>query len=119
MSPQYTRFRPGNAQRLWTTRGRRLAGEGLQKGLEHVLFEARKIVPLDEGTLERSGRVVRDGLNGAITFDTVYAVVQHERLDYKHAPGRMAKYLEIPMNRERDVVLRLMQVNLRRWVRGR
>ncbi|MFI1942059.1 minor capsid protein [Streptomyces purpureus] len=115
---QYTRFRPGNAQRLWTARGRRLAEEGLQKGLEHVLAEARKIVPLDEGTLERSGRVVRDGLNGAVTFDTVYARRQHEELTWKHLPGRSAKYLEIPMNRERDVVLQLMAVSLRRWLRG-
>ncbi|MFJ5143309.1 hypothetical protein [Streptomyces sp. NPDC088707] len=119
MSPQYTRFTPGNASRQWTSRGRRLAGEGLQKGLEHVLFEARKIVPLEEGTLERSGRVVRDGLNGAVTFDTVYAVRQHEELTWRHLPGRSAKYLEIPMNRERDVVLRLMAVDLRRWFRGR
>lgn len=115
---QYTRFRPGNAQRLWTARGRRLAGEGLQRGLEHILFEAQKIVPLEEGTLERSGRVVRDGLNGAVTFDTVYARRQHEELTWRHLPGRSAKYLEIPMNRDRDVVLRLMQVNIRRWFRG-
>ncbi|MFE5628477.1 minor capsid protein [Streptomyces sp. NPDC056543] len=116
---QYTRFRPGNAQRLWTSRGRRLAGEGLQRGLEHVLFEANKLVPLDEGTLERSGRVVRNDLDGAITYDTVYARRQHEELTWKHLPGRSAKYLEIPMNRERDVVLQLMAVDVRRWFRGR
>lgn len=115
---QYTRFTPGNAQRLWTSRGRRLASEGLRKGLEHVLFEARKIVPLDEGTLERSGKVHVNGLEGAVSFDTVYAVRQHEELTWKHLPGRSAKYLEIPMNRERDVVLELMAVSLRRWFRG-
>jgi len=115
---QFTRFTPGNARRQWTTRGRRLAEQGLQRGLEHVLFEARKIVPLREGTLERSGRVVRNGLDGAVTFDTVYARRQHEELTWKHLPGRTAKYLEIPMNRERDVVLRLMQVSLRQWFRG-
>lgn len=32
-----------------------------------------------------------------IGFNTVYAVVQHERLDFRHeAPGQ-AKYLEIPL----------------------
>jgi hypothetical protein len=115
---QYTRFQPGAVPRFRTSRGQRLAEEGLQKGLEHVLAEARKLVPLDEGPLERSGRVVRDGLNGAVTFDTVYARRQHEELTWKHLPGRQAKYLEEPMNRERDVVLRLMQVSLRRWLRG-
>ena len=114
---QYTRFE-WSGHRHWTSRGRRLAEEGLQRGLEHVLGEARKIVPLEEGTLERSGRVSRDGLNGAVTFDTVYAVRQHEELTWKHAPGRQAKYLETPMNSERNVVLQLMAVSLRRWLRG-
>lgn len=114
---QYTRFRFDGRQQ-WTRRGRRLASEGLRRGLEHVLAESRKIVPLDEGTLERSGRVDVDGLDGAVSYDTVYAARQHEELTWRHAPGRMAKYLEIPMNRERDVVLRLMAVGLRRWLRG-
>lgn len=114
---QYTRF-AWSGSRQWTSRGRRLASEGLQRGLEHVLAESRKLVPLDEGTLERSGRVDVDGLNGAVSYDTVYARRQHEELTWKHLPGRSAKYLEIPMNRERDVVLRLMAVSLRRWLRG-
>lgn len=114
---QYTRF-SFSGRRQWTTRGRRLASDGLRRGLEHVLAESKKIVPLDEGTLERSGRVDVDGLNGAISYDTVYARRQHEELTWKHLPGRSAKYLEIPMNRERDVVLRLMAVDLRRWLRG-
>ncbi len=116
---QYTRFRPGNAQRLWTSRGRRLASEGLEKGLEHVLNVSNNQVPLDEDTLQRSGKVHVDGLDGAISYDTVYARRQHEELTWKHAPGRNAKYLENAMNSERDVVLQLMAVDLRRWFRGR
>jgi ketosteroid isomerase-like protein len=104
--------------RLWGARGRRLASEGLQRALEHTLGEANKLVPLDEGTLRRSGRVDVDGLNGVITYDTVYAVRQHEELTWKHLPGRQAKYLEQPMNTERDVMLQLMAVPLRRWLRG-
>lgn len=114
---QYASMRwEGN--RLGRGRGEAAAGEGLQRALEHLLSESRRIVPLDEGTLERSGRVVRDGLTGAVTYDTVYARRQHEELSWKHLPGRSAKYLEIPMNRERDTMLRLMAVPLRRWLRG-
>lgn len=105
-------------RRLWTNRGRRLASEGLERALEHGLTESRRVVPLEEGTLERSGRVTIDGLEGAITYDTVYAVRQHEELDYRHAPGRTAKYLERPMNEQRAVMLALMAVPLRRWLRG-
>ncbi|MEU1554005.1 hypothetical protein ABZ517_14970 [Streptomyces scabiei] len=114
----YTRFTPGNAQRLWTARGRRLAEQGLNEGLEHVLGESLKLVPLEEGTLRRSGKVIVNGMEGAVSYDTVYARRQHEELTWKHLPGRSAKYLEIPFNRERDVVLRMIQVNLRRWFRG-
>jgi hypothetical protein len=114
---QYTRLQwEGN--RLWTTRGRRLASEGLRRALEHVLSESRKQVPLDEGTLERSSRVDVDGLEGAVSYDTVYAVRQHEELTWRHLPGRKAKYLEDPMMSERPVMLRLMAVPLGRWLRG-
>lgn len=114
---QYARMR-WTGSRLWTSRGQRLAGEGLQRALEHTLGVANRLVPLDEGTLERSGKVNRVGLNGSISFDTVYAVRQHEELTWKHMPGRQAKYLEQPMNTERDVMLRLMAVSLRSWLRG-
>lgn len=115
---QYTHVRWEGASRLWTGRGRQLASEGLLRALEHVLAEANKIIPLEEGTLQRSGTASVDGLNGSVSFDTPYAVVQHERLDYKHAPGRQAKYLEQPMNTERNVMLELMAVSLRDWIRG-
>lgn len=104
--------------RLWTNRGRRLASEGLQRALEHTLGEANKLVPLDEGPLMQSGKVTVDGLNGTITYDTVYAVIQHENMEYKHAPGRQAKYLEQPMNTERDTMLQIMAVGFRDWLRG-
>ena len=114
---QFTRF-AAPPRRYLTARARRMAEEGLRKGLEHVLRKAQEIVPHREGTLERSGRVVQDGLDGAVTFDTVYARRQHEELTWRHAPGREAKYLEKPMASERQVVLQLMAVPLRRWLRG-
>ncbi|MFE6487979.1 minor capsid protein [Streptomyces sp. NPDC057757] len=115
--PQYTRFNyDGN--RLWTTRGRRLQSEGLRAGLEYVLALSNRRVPIEEGTLERSGKVDVDGLDGSISYDTVYARRQHEELTWRHLPGRMAKFLEISMNESRQVVLEMMAVPLRRWLRG-
>lgn len=118
MSPQYARMTWQGGRLGASRRGRAAAEQGLQRALEHLLSEANKRVPLDEGTLERSGRIVRAGLNGFVTYDTVYARRQHEELTWKHLPGRSAKYLEIPMNSEREVMLRLMAVPLRRWLRG-
>lgn len=106
-------------RRLWTTSGRAAASEGLKLALEHTKGVASQLAPLDEGTLERSGKVSVTGLNGRIFFDTPYAVRQHEELTWKHLPGRQAKYLEQPMNTEREVMLALMAVPLRRWTSGR
>lgn len=105
-------------RRLWTQRGREAAARGLAMALEHTLGEANKLVPLREGTLERSGKVTVVNLKGTISYDTPYAVRQHEELTWRHLPGRQAKYLETPMNTERDVMLQLMAVPLRRWLRG-
>lgn len=112
--PQYTRLN-WEGRRLWTSRGRDAAGQGLELALQHLLAEAKKIVPLDKGPLDRSGKASRDGLNGAVSFDTAYAVRQHEELTWRHAPGRQAKYLEQPMNTQRDQLLRLMAVPLINW----
>jgi hypothetical protein len=69
--------------------------EGLKDGGEHVLKLARDIVPIEEGTLERSGRVTDDGRGTvAVSFDTPYAVTVHEMTNLRHASGRKAKYLE-------------------------
>ena len=84
--------------------------EGLTDAAEHLLGEAVAIVPLDEGPLMHSGvaDVDESELRAAVSFDTPYAVRQHEEMDYRHAPGRQAKYLEQPFNTEREVLLELM-----------
>jgi hypothetical protein len=105
-------------RRLIGDRFRRVASDGLTRALEHTLGVSQQLVPLREGTLERSGKVIVEGLNGAISFDTVYAVRQHEELSWRHLPGRQAKYLEQPMNTERETMLALMAVSFRTWLRG-
>lgn len=78
---------------------------GVRMWAEYVLTESRAVVPLDEATLERSGRVVADArrIEAIVSYDTPYAVRQHEDLTYRHAPGRTAKYLERPWRRSRRI----------------
>jgi hypothetical protein len=90
------------------------AVHGLFVGAEHVLQASRAVVPLEEGTLERSGTASVSGYTAAVSYDTPYAVIQHERLDFRHAEGRTAKYLEIPLNAERDTVAEILAAELRR-----
>jgi hypothetical protein len=113
---QYTRLN-WEGRRL-SSQEQHLVGEGLDVALEHLLGKAKEVVPLEEGTLERSGKASREGLLGAVSFDTPYAVRQHEEMDYRHLPGRTAKYLEGPMNTERETLLELMAAPLREWLRG-
>ena len=40
----------------------------------------------------------RDGDKIVVGYNTPYALLQHENLEYNHAPGRSAKYLEKSAN---------------------
>lgn len=91
------------------------AARGLAIGAEHILGEARRKVPIEEATLERSGATSLDSQNlkAAVSFDTPYAVYQHEVLDLKHDAGREAKYLENAMNAETPVVREIIAASIR------
>jgi len=84
----------------------------LYRNAEATMTESKRIVPVETGTLRSSGHVqppVVTGDNVQVTLGyggaaSAYAIVQHERLDYRHEPPGQAKYLEQPV-RERAAVL--------------
>jgi len=41
-----------------------------------------------------------------VRYTAPHAHIIHERLDYKHKPGEQAKFIEQPLNENRDVYLR-------------
>ena len=87
------------------------ARRGLYKWAEHVLTEATKIVPLQEGTLQNSGKAWPPDagtMRAAVSYDTPYAVYQHEGLDFYHPNGRQAKYLEGPANASGPAGLKIL-----------
>lgn len=88
---------------------------GLRVAGEHVLGVSNTMVPHEEGALERSGAVSQDPESGttAISYDTPYAVVQHEDTSLHHDSGRQAKYLETALNSERDKVLAIVAQNIK------
>lgn len=79
---------------------RRGAARGLRLGAFHVEEESRRLVSIEEGTLQRQTIVSVDeaALRAAVSYDTPYAVRQHEELSYQHDAGRKAKYLEDTIN---------------------
>jgi len=86
------------------------AVRGLTLAGEYVLGESNAVVPIEEGTLERSGTTSVDPakLQAAVSYDTPYAVRQHEDLSLRHDPGRQAKYLENTMNAEVGAVRKII-----------
>jgi hypothetical protein len=113
MSSVSARFNAGKA----IAAGRAGAEKGLGMAMEHLLGESRKQVPIEEGTLERTGTAVTSGLEGAVYYDTVYARRQHEELTWRHDPGRKSKYLEDPAIAEADTMLALVGAQVRRALR--
>lgn len=92
--------------------------DGLRLGAEHLLEESRRIVPIEESTLEASGFADVDGTEASVSYDTPYAVVQHEDLSLAHDAGRDAKYLENPALDEADVIARLIAREVKAAIEG-
>lgn len=64
-----------------------------------ILEDANRLVPLEEGTLQGTGIVdVDEGeMHAVISYNTPYAIKQHEDMTLNHPNGRQAKYLETPV----------------------
>lgn len=95
--------------RAATTRGLALWGE-------HVLGVSNDRVPLDEATLQRSGvaTVDEENLTAAVSYDTAYAVIQHEDLTLRHPNGRQAKYLESAIVESRALAATMIANQIRK-----
>lgn len=93
---------------------------GLRLAAEHILQKSRERVPIEEATLERSGVATVDEteMTAAVSYDTPYAIRQHEELTYRHYAGRTAKYLEGPLTEEAGTVTEIIAAQVRRSLRG-
>lgn len=103
---------------LRTDAAKKAAREGAARGLalaaEHILGESNKKVPLEETTLQRSGSTSVDKvkLKAAVSYDTPYAVKQHE-VPMNHNDGRTHKYLENAFNSEKAVAKEIIAKAIR------
>ena len=113
-----TRFRWDG--RFVSQRARQAAVEGLRDAAEHLLEYANRTVPIEEGTLMRSGQadVDQETLEASVSYDTPYAVRQHEELDYRHDPGRRAKWLELSLNEREEAIQQYIARKIQESLRG-
>jgi hypothetical protein len=111
------------AKRLATEVGMK----ALHDGAEAILTESLKEVPHATGTLARSSTVTDVPKETAvyISYNTPYALRQHEDLTLRHpdprnpisTPGRKAKYLEDPFNRLKAKVMKLVRLRVKKALR--
>ena len=120
MASKKTWFDAGPARDL----ARRVAMQALHDGAEAILTESLKEVPHATGTLARSAAVTDASREDAvyISYNTPYAVRQHEDLTLRHpdprnplsTPGRKAKYLEDPFDRLKGKVMELVKRRIKK-----
>ena len=76
------------------------AEQALFQGAEEIFNESQRQVPVRDAILKGSGNTKHTPGLSVISYGgaaKAYAIVQHERLDYKHPKQGKAKYLEDPM----------------------
>lgn len=100
---------------LAEARVRMAAVEAIRDAAEFLLEQANRTVPLEEGTLMHSGSVAvdTDAIRARVSYSTPYARRQHEALNYRHAAGRRAKWLERTFKEQRSAVERMMAARMR------
>lgn len=82
---------------------RAAAQDGLLDAAEVIKQDAVDRAPLETGHLRNSANTAVGHLEAAVGFDTDYAVIQHEALDFDHGDGE-AKFLENAVIANRRVV---------------
>lgn len=70
--------------------------------VEDLSAQSAAVLPYQEGDLDRSRKTTVDGsgttVEGVVSYDTVYARVQHEHPEFQHQDGRTYNYLGGPFN---------------------
>lgn len=74
----------------------------LGNAVEFILARASESVPLEEGTLARSGSTDVDAKAGeaSVSYDTPYAIRLHENPQYSFKHGRRGKWLELTLQEQ-------------------
>jgi len=93
-----------------------ILGSTVERNLKRAgLFLQRKsqeVVPIEFGVLKNSAgtKAIGSGwkTDVIVYYTASYAVYVHERTELRHAPGKIAKFLERPMRENKDKILRII-----------
>lgn len=89
---------------------------GVEAG-NQLLDRSNQHVPVDQGELRDSGAVTQTDDGAIISYNTPYAVKQHEDIALRHPHGGQAKFLEQVIHSEGDIFLQALADALDRALR--
>lgn len=85
-----------------------------RRGAELLRDESVNRTPLETGTLRNSAKVTAADGEAAVSYNTPYAVKQHEEIGYAHPGGGQAKYLETAMVDNQQRIAQAVAEHLKR-----
>ena len=75
----------------------------------YLLAVANRTIPIETGQMMRSGAVSRPKRHERIvSYNTVYAVRQHEDVRLRHATGRRARWLAQALDEQRSRIVQFI-----------
>ncbi|GFN34656.1 hypothetical protein [Tepidimicrobium xylanilyticum] len=93
----------------------------LRESMEGTVNEQTVLRGKRDGTIEKIGskvNAINGEIGGIISYDTDYAVYQHENLTLNHpTPGTKAKYLENPLKRNEQIIINIIAKKIREGLR--
>ena len=87
---------------------------GMESAAEYLRAESANEVPRDTHALAQSAEVSSDSETVVLSYDTDYAIKQHEELGYRHPRGGKAKYLEDPFNANTGKMVQIVRQKMDR-----
>lgn len=101
---------------LLAARGQKGMHAGLRIAGEMLRRDAANTVPHDVGILEGSARVTQQGNEVAVSYDTPYAVYQHER-PLRHPGKGRQRWLERTLNEKQQKYQNVVAKEIRKAFR--
>ncbi len=93
------------------------ARDGTRAAAERVLSRANETVPYREGTLMSTGAVSTDGVEAAVSYDTVYAARLHQHPEYNFQGSGRGRWLQLALEEDKADTLEAMADPVRKSFR--
>ncbi len=89
----------------------------VEKAAEDLLRDANQTIPVDTGAMRSSGETDSEetptGVKAVVSYDTVYAVRQHEDLSLNHKSGQRGMWLKYTADENKWRYVKTMQTTIR------